>query len=296
MFRERIKAVYSDLSPSFQRLADYLMDHQYEAAFMTATQLGKRLDVDTATVVRFAQRLDYQGYPELLDEIQAEVKEQLAYYFEPVTSSGDPVDLFRAAMRQDLTSLQQCDLTLDRQTIERVVEMIDGARKIVVIGEGLSAPLADLLARTLHLLHYDAAAHSADALTIAEELSTLSAQDLLIAVAISSVCYDVTSAVEVAHARGVQTMGLLGARSWAVSRSVDVALVCPHLGPAKVPSYTTFSAAISALFQVLFSKHRGDLLNAIVAFEDISRQLRDAHRELDLGSSFPNEPQETSKR
>ncbi len=44
---------------------------------MNGSMLSQRLDVDPATVTRFAQRLGYTGYPELLREIQELVKEEL---------------------------------------------------------------------------------------------------------------------------------------------------------------------------------------------------------------------------
>src|SRR4030067_484348 len=113
MHRERIKSAYADLSPSYQRLADFLMDHPYEAAFMTATQLGKQLEVDTATVVRFAQKLGYHGYPDLLGEVQAEVRERFARYSQPVGPGEKAADVFRASIRQDVINIEQFDLGLD---------------------------------------------------------------------------------------------------------------------------------------------------------------------------------------
>src|SRR3990172_2838399 len=78
MFREKVSKTYSTLSPSYRRIADFLLDHHNEAAFMTATQLARRVEVNTATVVRFAQRLGYDGYPELLQDVRSIVRSRLA--------------------------------------------------------------------------------------------------------------------------------------------------------------------------------------------------------------------------
>jgi DNA-binding MurR/RpiR family transcriptional regulator len=58
MFRERIAQHYARLGRNQKRIA-------------------QRLEVDPATVTRFAQRLGYAGYPELLREVQELVKEEL---------------------------------------------------------------------------------------------------------------------------------------------------------------------------------------------------------------------------
>ena len=44
---------------------------------MTATELAHQVDVDAATVVRFAQRLGYGGFPDLQNEIKEKVKQDL---------------------------------------------------------------------------------------------------------------------------------------------------------------------------------------------------------------------------
>ncbi|HJX38286.1 MAG TPA: hypothetical protein VJ714_06795 [Anaerolineae bacterium] len=77
MFRERIAQQYDRLGRNQKRIADFLTHEYRDAAFMNGAMLSERLEVDPATVTRFAQRLGYAGYPELLREIQELVKEEL---------------------------------------------------------------------------------------------------------------------------------------------------------------------------------------------------------------------------
>src|SRR5690242_1719672 len=69
MFREQIRKHYDHLSRSYRRVADFILSDYRTAAFMTAAALADAVDVDTTTVVRFAQRLGYPGYPELIEDI-----------------------------------------------------------------------------------------------------------------------------------------------------------------------------------------------------------------------------------
>ena len=75
MFRDRIQAKYNELTPSFRKLADFILQEPLDAAFMTATEMAQRMDVDAATVVRFAQTLGYSGFRQLIKEVQRIVKE-----------------------------------------------------------------------------------------------------------------------------------------------------------------------------------------------------------------------------
>ncbi|HJW84858.1 MAG TPA: MurR/RpiR family transcriptional regulator [Anaerolineae bacterium] len=284
MHRERIKSAYADLSPSYQRLADFLMDHPYEAAFMTATQLGKQLEVDTATVVRFAQKLGYPGYPDLLGEVQAEVRERFARYFQPVGHGEQAADVFRASIRQDVTNIEQFDLGLDDQTLKRVADVINTAGRILVAGEGLSHPLANLLAYWLRLFRFNASMMSTEASVAAAELHLLGPQDLVIAIAVSPYCPDVTGMLQVTHEQGVQTVCLAGAESWPIARAADVCVVCPNANPMRIGSVVAAAAAIEALAQALFYTRRGDLAGDRAGFVDVLRRLVDARGKFDVRS------------
>ena len=83
MYRERIRDHYDRLSRSYRRVADHIMSNYYEVSFMTAAQLAYAVGVDTTTVVRFSQRLGYNGYPELLADIRAQVRDEIYTAYEP---------------------------------------------------------------------------------------------------------------------------------------------------------------------------------------------------------------------
>lgn len=281
MFRERIKSAYDDLSPSFQRLATFLMDHPYEAAFMTATQLGRELEVDTATVVRFAQRLDYPGFPELLHEIQAEVKSRLVAYFQPAAGGGAGSDVFRESVRLDKANIEQFELTLTQTTIDRLLDLIRHAERILVVGEGLSRSAADYLAFGLRMFRYDVLSLPTEASTAAVELRTAGPKDVVIAVAEIQHCPDVTSIVEVARERGVQTICLAGAQSWPVARAAAVTVLCPSASKG-VRSMATINVAINAILQMLFFERRETLVDEIVSFEDVLHKLMTSRSQVDI--------------
>ncbi len=55
MYQQRVRELYPQLSPAYRRIADFLMEHYREAAFMTAAQIGQATQADTTAVVRFAR-------------------------------------------------------------------------------------------------------------------------------------------------------------------------------------------------------------------------------------------------
>ena len=53
-----------------KRIANYILESYDKAAFMTASRLGKRVNVSESTVVRFAAELGYDGYPSMQKAMQ----------------------------------------------------------------------------------------------------------------------------------------------------------------------------------------------------------------------------------
>jgi len=54
-------------------MARFILDNRYFTSFASASQVAEKNDTSAATVVRFAQALGYQGYPELQDALRVEL-------------------------------------------------------------------------------------------------------------------------------------------------------------------------------------------------------------------------------
>ena len=59
---KRIEENYNNFSKRQKIVADYIKNNYDKAAFMTASKLGKTVNVSESTVVRFAAELGYDGY------------------------------------------------------------------------------------------------------------------------------------------------------------------------------------------------------------------------------------------
>jgi len=198
-------------------------------------------------------------------------------YFQPPPSADSEPDVFRGALRQDATNIGKFDLALQPSTVERVVSMIDAAEHIIVLGEGMfSRPLAEMLANALSFLGRPASTLSLDAVSVATAFRSLTPKQLVIGIAASQYCPDAASAMEVARARGAQTIAFVGAQSWPIARAVDVSVLCPNTGATEVSSCSIFAVAISGLYQALFAARHVDTVQRFVEFEKVVRGLTEA--------------------
>ena len=155
MFREGIRALYGQFSPGYRRIADYLLNHYQDAAFMTAAEIARIVDVDTALVVRFAQRLGYPGFPELINEVQEEVKRDLRG---GLRAAGGRQFAGPGLSPQPHAGPQQPRLTrcfiLTQRRSRCVVKVLKEATRIFVAGEGNLSYLCEAFAARLVSLGY----------------------------------------------------------------------------------------------------------------------------------------------
>ena len=118
-YEERIRHERSDMSKSFARLADFLLDSYIEASFMTASELAHALNLDAATVVRFSQHLGYKGYPELLREIRDKVRRDLLIRPQQAENPTSIPGVVAAAMQSLIRELEQTRISLDTDALSQ---------------------------------------------------------------------------------------------------------------------------------------------------------------------------------
>ena len=73
----KIEEKYKKMSKGHKRIADYIRQNYDKAAFMTANKLGGKVGVSESTVVRFADSLGYDGYPQLQRAMQDVIRNRL---------------------------------------------------------------------------------------------------------------------------------------------------------------------------------------------------------------------------
>lgn len=246
MFRERIQAKYSGLTPSFRKLADFILQKQLDAAFMTATELAHHLDVDAATVVRFAQNLGYSGFRELIKEVQQVVKAELTATYSPNLDARDDVALFRSLLENERhnLSLVQAHLT---DKVDVLFPMLLEAKRIWVMGQGRSAHLAGLCASTLRDIGLPAVVIASDPLEAAENLKGAGAEDLVVGFSLTGMDLTVADAVQFARQRGAKTLVFSASAVAAPALAAEVSIVCPGPTQTHTPSFTGLAAMIAVL-------------------------------------------------
>ena len=251
MYREKIREYYDHLSRSYRKVADYIMSNYYEVSFMTAAQLAYAVGVDTTTVVRFSQRLGYNGYPELLNDVRDQVKSEIYASYRPKDLSAlDPAGVFKDRTLHEQHNLKQRLTHMPPEHIEEIATMFVQAKHIILVAEGYAEAVAELTAQQLRHRGISADAVSNDAVKKAAVLMNVSPDTLVIGISATSYGSNVARSLELARIKGCTTLGIIGSLASPVNRVSDRVIFAPTDVAGPLPSIVALVAALAALVQI----------------------------------------------
>lgn len=252
VYREKIREYYDHLSRSYRRVADYILSNYYEVSFMTAAQLATLVDVDTTTVVRFSQRIGYNGYPELLSDIREQVRSEIySAYMPRHLISDSKASLFRARVEQERQNLSQMLVHNPPEHIDAVVEMLNQADHIVLMAEGYADGVATVAVQQLRHQGFSVEAVPPDPVQRAATLVQLKESTLVIGISATTYGREVARAMAFARNKGCATLGIVGSMENPINRMADRVIYAPAHADNPLPSLVALSAALSAVVAIV---------------------------------------------
>lgn len=248
MILETIRQNYPQLTKSQKRLADHISNHYRQTAFLTASQLARRLDLNEATVIRFAQRLGYRGYPELIQHVRELVQQELT---PPATELGDDPNLMQGVLNTELDGAQRLVSHLSPSLAQEVVRLILGAERVYIIGQGIASSMAQLLSYSLRYMGIRASSPPSDSPGLAMVVDELAPASLLIGISAQGEGVEIANTIRLAEQKGARTVAITCSSTAPCALAAEVALVCPLADHLPVQSITGIAIMIDALIQSL---------------------------------------------
>jgi DNA-binding MurR/RpiR family transcriptional regulator len=272
-YEERIRRERAGMSKSFAKLADYLLDSYIESAFKTASELAHTLDLDAATVVRFAQTLGYDGFPDLQREIRQRVLTEMLVRPIQAREAESVAGVVGNALSELSLALEQTRLSLDIEAVARLVEKIGAARRIILLAENPAQAAAYNLVQFLEQGGFAAYIARPGVADLARTVHTATPQDLLIALEVNGQAPYIAAALDEARRKGLPTAAILGAASLASARAAEVVLAA-RANPSLGVGITSIEAIIYALSQVLRWRFADKFLGAEQAIAQLSERIQ----------------------
>jgi DNA-binding MurR/RpiR family transcriptional regulator len=149
---EAIKSKMEGMSPTYRKIALFLLENMFNLGFVSVNEMGRILGVSNATVVRFSQMLGFSGYKEMRECVSREIRSRSADEKQVALSKLDelPVTLQVSELfGNEIANIKDCQERIKAETLGQVVKHIEEAEKLFVAGFGASADVAHLFSRQL---------------------------------------------------------------------------------------------------------------------------------------------------
>ena len=174
----------NQMTKSQKKVANYLLFNMDKLLFFTADELAKAANVSTATVVRFARELDFEGYTDMQKAARLRFHDREEEPEDLPQSSPEEDSseyLLEKSFRQDIQNLKRTFQDLSREDLERACTLLKTSRRGYLVGMRISRSMATyayinwgMLRKGVHLIHNEG-------LDYAEELIEINSEDLIVA-------------------------------------------------------------------------------------------------------------------
>ena len=269
---EEIRQRFEEFSRSQKDVGQYIVDHLDEAAFQTAEELARRASTSSSTVVRFAQALGFEGFPEL----QAAARDEYRRARESSNGSAPelnapplfPIDQtdFEASLAADHTNLEDSARKVDRDEVFASIQLISRAERIVLCGTDQMAFFASYLRHLLMLLDLRCEVVASPSQEGLARLGRIDEHALVIGFSAGRPHPLVVRAMKLARHRKADTIAIADATLSEVAKLADQRLYYSSNGPAYVRSHTALLSLIQALAYGVYALDESAYADRIKAF------------------------------
>ena len=261
-----------DFSKGQRRIAQYITENYDKAAYMTASKLGAIVDVSESTVVRFANELGFDGYPELQRAMQGFVRTKLTAFQRVVVTNkliGDR-DVLEKTLSSDVEKIKHTYEQIDRKSFADAVDAIAGAKRIYIIGMRSSANLAGFLNYNLRMIFDDVRfVQTSSGGEIFEQLLQIGEGDVLVAISFPRYSKRIINAVEFAKRSGSNVIVLTDTPQSPIAPMADQLLLAQSDMASFVDSLVAPLSIINAIIVALARKKQDELTERLRRLEQI---------------------------
>jgi DNA-binding MurR/RpiR family transcriptional regulator len=264
---------YASLPENQKKVADYLLHHLREAAFLSVVDIERGCGASKATVVRFAQRLGFSGFLELRARLIEGVQSQLtvAERF-PLVARADRGETLTAVARQDVENINATINGLDRAVFAAVVERLLGAAHVYTVGVGISSLMAKILAYSLNQVAIPATPFDPEYRTFVEQLAFVQPADVLVGISFPPYSRDTVDILRRAEERKIAVIAVTDRITSPLARAATAVLPIRSQNMLFTNSFSALSVLINALATELALRNK---TRAIRLLKEIERQLEE---------------------
>ncbi len=262
--------------PSFSKgqklIANFILSSYDKAAFMTASKLGKTVNVSESTVVRFAAELGYDGYPAMQKTLQEMIRNKLTS-IQRIEVSEDRIgnhDILPMVMHSDMEKIRMTLEELNKDSFDASVDAIASAKRIYILGVRSSAALASFMSFYFNLIFGNVTqVTSTSASEMFEQILHASEGDVVIGISFPRYSNRTIKAMQYARSSGATVIAITDSKTSPLFESADHALLAKSDMASFVDSLVAPLSLVNALIMAVGRTNTDELSKTFESLEKI---------------------------
>ena len=250
-----LRAACADMSPALSRIGEYVLAQPDRILVQTVTELAEQSGSSEASVIRFCRDFGFFGF----QDFKLGIATELASEPPPSGRRSPESDEIGNIVDGAIAALKDTQQLLEVEAIGTVVDRLLVARRIHLFGVAASAVTVRYLHYKLVRLGLVAMAHE-DPHMASMAATSLTRQDVAVAVSTTGSTIDTVRAAAVAHKAGAFLVAITNRPKSPLARTADVVLLAasaetPLTGGA-LPSRISQLLVVDVLFERMAAQDR----------------------------------------
>ncbi|MGI6584343.1 MAG: MurR/RpiR family transcriptional regulator [Lutisporaceae bacterium] len=266
-----IQTGFHRLSKGQKIIAQYIMNNYDKAAFMTAAKLGEVVGVSESTVVRFANTIGFDGYPQLQKQLQEMVRTKLTTVqrIEMSSDYSNKASILKNILKSDMENIRATMEEIDSTAFEQAVKVISEAKNIYIIGLRSSTALAEFLGFYLNFIRDNIHVVTYTIGDIFEQLFRIGKDDLVIGITFPRYSTRTLKAFEYVKSKGANTIAITDSVLSPLCSYADYTLIAKSNMESFVDSIVAPMSVLNALIVAVGIKEKKNISVSFASLEDI---------------------------
>jgi RpiR family carbohydrate utilization transcriptional regulator len=246
MIRQR----YESLTDGEKRVADYVLAHSESIANMRTRDLAAASGVASSAVIRFCKNVGFSGFSEFKFNFSIETASAAEPYMLPVIKRKDGInEVFNKVFTSNINSMYETIQKLDMNQVGLAVDLLQGAKRIVLLGTGLSEAVA--MDGAYHLMQIGCRVScSTNGVTMRITALNLEKGDVAIGISHCGHTRDTVEAMRFAHHSGAATIAITSRKGSPLCEKAD-AVLAAHSDDILYPNDGAIVSARTSLICIL---------------------------------------------
>ena len=238
--KDKILNIYARFSPAERKVADYILEKPDDVIHYSITEFAKIVGVSETTVHRVIKKLDFGGYQIFKITLARELSG-----IEETIEKHDFID-------EQIEILKRLKETLDKKSLEKAVNWILSARRLLFFGVGLSGIVSEYASLKFAFLGFHTFFSNDPHVQVIEAVN-LTNEDLVISISHTGNIRDTVKSTQVAKDMGAKTIAITTNKNSELAKIAHLTLQSP---PVRYEVYEFLRENIGeiAVVDVLFKE------------------------------------------